>query len=293
MPFLVSATSINSPDDFLPLRIFVGTITAVGVALILLLPVLCLRWVNDKILFWRRPGLIRKAAPLLGAEAVTHFPGPLSLRLTIGGDESPLMLGRTHNVLRFAPSRYLFDYEWFQSVFRAGDLKLGGKGTRRAVHTVAAFGMGPGLLPFQLRPRKSFFPWLGKVSLLDFLTPGELRPCRVEFASSPEFSRRYVVSSITIHAEAVREFFTPDVLNFFEQLDARPKWRVDACPGWLFVRSGGTVFGRRLPFRRRYLVAPGKLSAFIEQARAIAQQLEQHGRFLSPDAETQSEAKDS
>jgi hypothetical protein len=115
----------------------------------------------------------------------------------------------------------------------------------------------------------------------------------VEFTSSPEFSRRYLVNSRTLEAEAVRRFFSPDVVNFFEKLDARPKWRVDACRGWLFVRSGGTVFGRRLPFRRCYLVAAGKLSAFFEQASAIAQHLEQHGRVLSPAAEVQSQAKDS
>jgi hypothetical protein len=156
--------------------------------------------------------------------------------------------------------------------------------------------MGPGLPHFHLRPPKSFLDrwtefhpqlfWL----LRHLFLPAELRPGKVEFASSPEFSRRYMVSSATMEAEAVQEFFAPDVLNFFEQLDVRPKWRVDAGSGWLFVRSCGTVFGRRLPFRRRYLVAPGKLSVFVEQASAIAQELEQHRQFLGPAAETLSKS---
>ena len=263
MLFPGPSTAINSPDDFLPLRIFVGILTTLGLALILLLPVLFLEWATDRILFWRRPRLIREAAPLLGAEAVTHFPGAQELGSAFRGESS--LMGLTRNVLRFSPSRYVFDYEWF-------DDRL--KGTRRGVHTVAAFEMRRGLPRLHLRPHRSLFARLGEFHLWSLLLPAELRPCRVQFASGSEFSRRYMVMSVTADAEAVKEFFTPGVLNFFEQLDARPKWRVDARYGWLFVRSAGTVFGRRLPFRRHYLVAPGKLPIFLEQASAIAQQLE-------------------
>ena len=71
----------------------------------------------------------------------------------------------------------------------------------------------------------------------------------IDFDDFPEFSKRYLLRGSD--ETAIREFFTPDTLTFFEQLNE--KWTIHADGQWLIVYQ---------PSKR---IKPANLAAFLEE----------------------------
>ena len=71
----------------------------------------------------------------------------------------------------------------------------------------------------------------------------------IDFDDFPEFSKRYLLRGRD--ETAIRAFFTPDTLHFFEQFNE--KWTVEADGQWLIVYQ---------PSKR---VKPASLSTFLEE----------------------------
>ena len=72
----------------------------------------------------------------------------------------------------------------------------------------------------------------------------------IDFLDYPQFSKRYLLRSDS--EQATREFFTDEVIRFFEQLDE--KWSIEAAGQALVVYQ---------PSKR---VKPAQLTAFFEKS---------------------------
>ena len=113
-----------------------------------------------------------------------------------------------------------------------------GKQQRTHRQTVATFQVPTPVFPdFQLR-REHFFHKIGQ--LFGYQD--------ISFEEYPGFSKRYLLRGSD--EQAIRAFFTPSAIEFFEQLDQ--KWIIEGHGQWLIVYQ---------PSKR---VKPAKLSEFLE-----------------------------
>lgn len=124
----------------------------------------------------------------------------------------------------------------------------GGNHQRAVVQTVVRVRSARLALPaFALTPERMFHKIGGLFGFHD-----------IDFESSPEFSRRYLLRGAG-HEARVRDVFTPVVRAFFEH---RPPVSVEGANDTLVVYRAGRS------------VKPEDLRAFVEDALAIARQLE-------------------
>jgi hypothetical protein len=149
---------------------------------------------------------------------------------------------KARNVMRLtgsAPAATVFDYEYTVG---------GGQHQNTVVQTVVHVGSPRfSLPPFVLGPENIFHKVGGLLGYHD-----------IDFDSSPEFSRRYMLRSKQAET-GVRDLFTPSVRAFFEQ---REPLSVEGQEGGVLVYRGG----------RR--VKPEELRSFVEDAQLVARQFE-------------------
>jgi hypothetical protein len=118
-----------------------------------------------------------------------------------------------------------------------------GKQTATTEQTVAAFELpGPGLPWFRLSP-EVFFQKIGQA----------LGDPDIDFDSNPEFSRKYQLRGSD--PDAVRRLFEREAVTCLAGLDG---WSAEGGGAWLIV------------FRHDHRPKPDDLTAFVDDARAIA-----------------------
>jgi hypothetical protein len=81
----------------------------------------------------------------------------------------------------------------------------------------------------------------------------------IEFDSHPEFGKRYLLRGE--NEEAVRQFFCPPLLDYFESLPEKPIWSIEAAAPWLIVY---------LPAK---LAKPDQLRDFRDSAAIVARNM--------------------
>lgn len=149
---------------------------------------------------------------------------------------------KSHNVIHAssgAPAVTVFDYQY----------TVGAGNSQSTVVQTVALVSSPrfSLPPFVLSPENLLHKIGGLLGYHD-----------IDFDSSPEFSRKYLLRSKEAETR-VRELFTPAVRAYFEQ---RAPLTVEGDgAGVVIYRSGKKV-------------RPEELSTFVEDAKAVARQLE-------------------
>ena len=133
-----------------------------------------------------------------------------------------------------------FDYQ-----FTVGS----GRNSRTVRQSVAAFKLPHPLANFQISPKT-----LG--ARVSALFGGQDIP----FADHPEFSKRYRLRGRD--EPSLRQFFTPPVLLYFEQLPAN-HWSIETSEGWLIVFHDG------------HRVPPAGISDFVQSTSNLAAGLTQ------------------
>jgi hypothetical protein len=78
----------------------------------------------------------------------------------------------------------------------------------------------------------------------------------IQFETHPEFGERYLLRGA--NEDAVRQFFRPPLLDYFQSLQEKPVWNVEAAGPWLLVY---------LPSKR---CKPDQLREFTDAAATIA-----------------------
>ena len=81
----------------------------------------------------------------------------------------------------------------------------------------------------------------------------------MRFDSHPEFCRSYLL--VGPDEEALRKFFQPPLLDYFQSLDKTRRWAVESSGAWLLICRAG------------YLAKPERLPAYIEEAAVVAARL--------------------
>ncbi|MBZ5567319.1 MAG: hypothetical protein LAN64_05645 [Acidobacteriia bacterium] len=81
----------------------------------------------------------------------------------------------------------------------------------------------------------------------------------MRFDSHPEFCRNHLL--IGPDEEALRKFFQPPLLDYFQSLDKARRWAVESSGAWLLICRAG------------YLAKPEQLRAYIEEAAMVAARL--------------------
>ena len=127
----------------------------------------------------------------------------------------------------------------------------GGQHQNTVTQTVVHVGTPEPLPPFVLSQENIFHKVGGVLGYHD-----------IDFDSSPEFSKKYLLRSKEAEAR-VRDVFTPSVRMYFEQREP------------LTVEGGA---GGLLVYRQGRRVAPSDLVAFVEDARSVARQFGEGGR---------------
>jgi hypothetical protein len=152
-----------------------------------------------------------------------------------------LRLGRgktLSNVIR-GPGATLFDYR-----YQVG----GGDSTQSISQTVAAFRFPPVLPEFHLGPENILHKLAGAFGYQ-----------LIRFETHPEFSRRYLLRGPD--EAAVRAFFRPPLLDYFQSLPEKPVWNVEAAGPWLLL------------YHAKKKVKPAELRSFLDATRALADEI--------------------
>ncbi len=120
----------------------------------------------------------------------------------------------SHHLLRGSAAgtdAVLFDY-----TYTVGS----GKNQQTYNQTVAGYRFAATAPIFQLSP-EGFFQKLGqKFGYQD-----------IDFDTNPDFSKRYLLRGP--EESAIRAFFNPGILGYFESLDRKNKWHVESGGGWI------------------------------------------------------------
>jgi hypothetical protein len=102
-------------------------------------------------------------------------------------------------------------------------------GKSSETHTLATFSQELQLPPFELRA-ENVFDRIGEAFVHN----------DIDFASHPEFSRRYLLRSPD--EAGARQIFTPSLLTYFEQIPSEKKWHVEAFGTMLILyRTSGPL----------------------------------------------------
>lgn len=124
-----------------------------------------------------------------------------------------------------------------------------GRNQRENVQTVAAFRCSGARLPdFQLGPESIFHKIGARFGYQD-----------IDFDSSPGFSQRFLLRGAD--EAAIRSFFAPAILGFFETLPEHRKWHVEGADDWLAI------------YQANHKVKPADLRTFLDEASPIASTL--------------------
>ena len=212
-------------------------LVGVGIALVVVLAVVLGRRAAAR----RRAGL-----EAVASQAGWSFRGETVTPDTLGLGVFPLLgEGRARqasNVLRIpreGSAVTVFDYQYTVGA---------GRHQTTVVQTVAHMApAGLSLPPFVLSPERFVHKVGGLLGYHD-----------IDFDSSPEFSKRYLLRSKEAET-TVRDLFTPSVRLFFEQ---REPLTVEGFEGGLVV------------YRQGRRVAPEDLVTFVEDAQAIVRQFQ-------------------
>ena len=78
----------------------------------------------------------------------------------------------------------------------------------------------------------------------------------MRFDSHPEFCRHHLL--IGPDEEALRRFFQPPLLDYFQSLDKTRRWAVESSGAWLLICRAG------------YMAKPEELPAYMEEAAVVA-----------------------
>jgi hypothetical protein len=78
----------------------------------------------------------------------------------------------------------------------------------------------------------------------------------MRFDSHPEFGRDHLL--IGPDEEALRKFFQPPLLDYFQSLDKTERWAAESSGAWLLICRAG------------YLAKPEELAAYMEEAAVVA-----------------------
>ena len=81
----------------------------------------------------------------------------------------------------------------------------------------------------------------------------------MSFDSHPQFCRNYLLTGPD--ETALRKFFQPPLLDYFQSLDKTRRWAVESSGDWLLICRAG------------YLAKPERLRAYIEEAAVVAARL--------------------
>jgi len=157
--------------------------------------------------------------------------------------------GRAHNLLSrdgMNEGALLFDYRFVRSAGQHSSVQN---------QTVAAFRRdGRSFPPFELRPENV----LHKI--------GHLLGWRdIDFDNRPDFSSRYLLRGPD--EAAIRRFFTPDLLAFFEK-----------NPGWWVETENASV----VVYRESRRAKPDDLATFLDEAKRIDDVLDALARGVRP-----------
>lgn len=134
-----------------------------------------------------------------------------------------------------AERSYLFDFQYW--------LGPNSQNSTTAVMTIARFQSDKLLTvpPFVLRPENLGDKVMAAVGWHD-----------INFPEHPVFSKKYLLRGQD--EEAVRQFFTSDIITFFEQ-----------DPGWFVEVSGDRLFA----YREGHIPKPEEISGFLENRRRV------------------------
>ena len=189
----------------------------------------------------KRAAALQKAAATLG---FSYERNGAAFRKELNPDLHLLNLGRSislENVMRSADGLILFDYQYLEGEARSG---------RNVTQTVAAISIPVAALPdFHLGPENL----LRKVA-------GVFGYRSIRFDSHPDFAKRFALRGRD--EAAVRAFFVPPLLDYFNSLPAKPAWSVEGAGEWLLVYQAGKK------------IKPDELQAFVSAASSTARVIE-------------------
>lgn len=195
----------------------------------------------------KRGEALEKAATTMGfsfERKGTVFLGELNMDLhllKLGSD------GKLINVMRGssdAGETTLFEYYYTSGFFPEPSTHY---------QTVAAFRFAGLVLPeFHLGAKHWWHKW-GKA--FGYMAFG-YQEIQIQFEAHPDFGERYLLQGPD--EDAVRLFFLPPLLDYFQSLPKKPAWNVDAAGPWLLL------------YHPNKLAKPDQLRAFRDAAATIA-----------------------